>query len=205
MQKVELNELLGVGCFKAIDMKAVPHGRKIVGSRWIHSYKSDELGYYVKTRSQMVAKEFTQMPNVDYHETTSSAPASALVNIITFAANKLGLPVFHLDVSQAFVQAPLEDEIYMRTLPRCGELSGKIVRLLKRQYDLKQAGREWHLLLKRWLVEMTRMEQCKAEPCIFRKMVNDKVSLMVRVHVDDIVVSEEQDIMCDEFFDIIYT
>ena len=36
-QNVELNGLLGVGCFKVIDInKAVPRGRKIVGSRWVH-------------------------------------------------------------------------------------------------------------------------------------------------------------------------
>ena len=79
----------------------------------------------------------------------------------------------------------------MRLLPVCGELSGKIVKLLKCQYGLKQAGREWHMLLVTWLIESMRMGQCKAEPCIFRKMVNDKVSLMVGVHVDDIIVSEE--------------
>ena len=82
----------------------------------------------------------------------------------------------------------------------CGELSGKIVRLLKCQYGLKQAGKEWHLLLVRWLVEMMRMEQCKAEPRIFRKMINNKVSLMVGAYVDDVIVSGEQD-MWDEFFD----
>ena len=38
------------------------------------------------------------------------------------------------------------------------------------------------------------------EPCIFRKMINNKVSLMVGVHADDIIVSGEQD-MCDKFFD----
>ena len=32
-QNVELNVLLGVGCFKVIVMKTVPRGRKIVGSR----------------------------------------------------------------------------------------------------------------------------------------------------------------------------
>ena len=33
-------------------MKAVPHGRKVVGSRWVHSYKkSDDLGNCVKTKS----------------------------------------------------------------------------------------------------------------------------------------------------------
>ena len=55
-------------------MKAVPRGRKIVESRWVHSYKSNELGNYVKTKSRMVVKGFTQMPNVDYYETTSPTP-----------------------------------------------------------------------------------------------------------------------------------
>ena len=87
----------------------------------------------------------------------------------------------------------------MRLPPGCGKLSGRIVRLLKCQYGLKQAGREWHLLLVKWLVEVMGMEQSKAEPCIFRKMINGKVTLMIGVHVDDIIVSGEKDV-CDEFF-----
>ena len=39
-------------------------------------------------------------------------PASAPVKIRAIAENELGLSVFHLDVSRAFVQAPLEEEIY---------------------------------------------------------------------------------------------
>ena len=78
----------------------------------------------------------------------------------------------------------------MRLPPGCGMLSGKIVRLLKCQYGMtQQAVRRWHLSLVRWLVEMTRMKQCKADPCIFRNVVHDKVSLMFGVHVDDIIVS----------------
>ena len=148
----------------------------------------------------MVAKGFTQIRDVDYHETTSPTPASTSVKMIVAIVNEKGLPVFHLDVSQAFVQAPLEEEIYMRLPPACGELSGKVVKLFQCQYGLKQAGRGWHLLLVTWLVEKIGMEQCKAEPCGFRNIVINEVSLMVGVHVDDIIVSGELD-LCDEFFE----
>ena len=72
------------------------------------------------------------------------------------------------------------------------------MKVLKCQYGLKQAGREWHLLLVTWLVEKIGKEQYKAEPCVFRKIVKNEVSLLVGVHVDDIIVSGEQD-LCDEF------
>ena len=134
-------------------MNAVSHERKIVGSRWVHSCKWDELGNNVKswTKSRMVAKMSTHMLNVDYHETTPPTPASAPVKIVAVAGNELGLPVFHLNVSQAFVQAPLQERMYMCLPPGCGKPLGKIVRLLKCQYGKEQAGRKKHNLLVRWL------------------------------------------------------
>ena len=88
----------------------------------------------------------------------------------------------------------------MRLPPACGELSGKVAKLLQCQYGLKQADRGWHLLFVTWLVEKIGMEQCKAEPCLFRKIIINEVSLMVGVHVDNIIVSRKQD-LCDEFFE----
>ena len=199
-QKVELNGLLAVGCFKVIDEKIMPKDWKVVGSRWVHTYKGDGFGNCLKTKPRVVAKGFTQVQDVDYHETTSPTPASAPVKMIAAIANEKILPVFHLDVSQAFVQAPLEEEFYMRLPPGCGELSGKGVKLLKCQYGLKQASREWHLLLETWLlVEKIGTEQCKAEPCVFRKIIKNEVSLMVGVHVDDIIVSGDRDLW-NEFY-----
>ena len=84
----------------------------------------------------------------------------------------------------------------MRLPPGCGELSGKVVKLLKCQYGLKQAGREWHLLLVTWLVQRIGMEQCKAEAFVFLKINKNEVSLMVGGHVDNIIVSGEQVLCC---------
>ena len=71
----------------------------------------------MKTKSRLVANGFTQVQDVDYHEMASPTPVSAPVKLLAVVANELGLPVFHLDVSQAFVQVPLEENIYMRLSP----------------------------------------------------------------------------------------
>ena len=42
------------------------------------------------------------------------------------------------------------------------------------------------------------LEQCKVEPCVFRRIANEKVELMDGVHVDDIIVCGEKD-ACNKF------
>ena len=49
-------------------------------------------------------------------------------------------------------------------------------------FGLKKADREWHnMLLVNCLVEEINLEQCKAEPCVFRLMVENEVLLMAGV------------------------
>lgn len=98
-QKVELKWLMTVECFEIANF-----GRKIVNSKRFYTYKGDEFVYFIKTKSRLVTKGFAQVHDVDYHDTTSLTPVSAPVKNITEIANELGLLVFHLDVSRAFVQ-----------------------------------------------------------------------------------------------------
>ena len=41
------------------------------------------------------------------------------------------------------------------------------------------------------------MEQCRAHPCVYRKMVEGVVELILVVHVDDILVNGKNE-ACDE-------
>jgi len=50
-----------------------------------------------------------------------------------------------------------------------------------------------------WLMDEIGLEQSKAEPCVFFQMTENKVSLMIRVHVDDIIGAGDKDI-CEKFF-----
>ena len=47
---------------------------------------------------------------------------------------------------------------------------------------------------------MMSLEQCKAEPCVFCRLVNGKVELMVGIHVGDIFVLGEKG-ACDKFLE----
>ena len=85
----------------------------------------------MKTKSRLVAKGFSQVAGADYNEATSPTPAAAPVKMTAAVANEKSLPVYHLDVSQAFVQGSLREYTLMRLPPDCEELSRKIVRLLK--------------------------------------------------------------------------
>ena len=127
------------------------------------------------------------MQVVDYFETFAPAPTSASVKIMTAVANEHGLKIFHLDVAQAFVRAKLDAEIYMTLPDGCGDMPGKIVRLNRSLYGLKQSVRQWARFLVDPMVEYG-MERCRTDPRVFRMVVDGKVELIVAVHVDDIVI-----------------
>ena len=59
----------------------------------------------------------------------------------------------HFDVDQAFVRADLKENVFMALPEGCGALSGKIVKLNKSFYGLRQASRQWYAMVNKcfWL------------------------------------------------------
>ena len=107
-------------------------------------------------------------------------------------------PLYHFDVKQAFVQAKLDTDVYMKLPCGCGERAGKIVKLERALYGIKQAERQWSAILCQPLEDEHGMEQCRADPCVYRKIVEGVVKLILVVHVDDILVSGEKE-ACDDW------
>ena len=75
----------------------------------------------------------------------------------------------------------------------CGEQSKRTAKLERAIYGLKQSGRKWGHLCADTLIA-DGFEQCKADPCIFRKVVDGVVVMIVGVYVDDLLIggSEEE-------------
>ena len=103
------------------------------------SWKSDEFGWISKVKSRLVARRFKQRKGIDFGETFALTVSSSCVGLLSAIVCELDLDVCHFDVVQAFVQSKMDEDVFLR-LPRgCGRLSGKIVRLNKSLYGLKQA------------------------------------------------------------------
>ena len=116
----------------------------MVSAKWVYTWKSDENGKVVKAKARLVARGFSQSPGVDYHETFAPIPATPCIRLMAAIACELQFDLCHFDVQQAFVQAELKEVVLMRMPQGCGALSGKVVRLNRSLYDLKQASRSWH-------------------------------------------------------------
>ena len=56
----------------------------------------------------------------------------------------MDLGLCHLDTQQAFAQSKLEDNMFVRLIEGCGSLTGKVNRLNRSLYGLKQALQVWH-------------------------------------------------------------
>ena len=54
----EMKGLKEPGTFK--ELKGIPEGEKVIGSRWVLSYKSDEDDNVTNTKARLVAKGFMQ-------------------------------------------------------------------------------------------------------------------------------------------------
>ena len=165
-----------------------PKGRKPVSSKWWFGYKTDHKGKIKKFKARLVARGLTQTRDVDYTHSSSPCPSSASsVKLILSVANKKGPPLRHFDVAQAYIRVSLGEEVYMKLPGGCGEQSKRTAKLERAIYGLKQSGRKWGHLCADTLIA-NGFEQCKADPCIFRKVADGVVVTIVGVYADDLLV-----------------
>ncbi len=101
-----------------------------------------------------------------------------------------------MDVVVAFLNATLEEEIYMRAPDGMECPEGKVLRLLKSLYGLKQAPRNWNTDITLFLVTTLSFRRCIIDPCIYVKGEGDHLLIIV-LYVDDMIIAgaDEQDIV----------
>ena len=150
-------------------------------------------------KARLVAKGFRQRPGENYFQTFSPVVDRTSVHTILNIAAIKGLPLYSLDVSQAFLQAPIDEDVYIK-------YEGEIYKLKKALYGTKQASRMWNMELTKTLLSYG-LQQCKTDPCVFVKFeeTQSKIeesqpkfeklqpTVFVCVSTDDLLVATENE------------
>ena len=99
----------------------VPKGVNVTTAKWVFPSKTDSGGMITKA----VARGFRQRHGVDFFETFAAKPSVSSIKVANATAVKNGLPLFDLDMEQAFVKASLDFDVYMKLQSGCGSITGQ--------------------------------------------------------------------------------
>ncbi|XP_019098368.1 PREDICTED: uncharacterized protein LOC109131657, partial [Camelina sativa] len=94
-----------------------------------------------------------------------------------------------MDVKNAILQGELEDEVYMRPPPGLEDTigPGKVLKLNKAIYGLKQSPRAWYHKLSTTLLDKG-FRKCEADHTLFT-LPSTKGIVVILVYVDDIIIT----------------
>jgi len=183
----EYAQLQKLGVFEWVD--ELPKGKKAVGSWIVFREKLDGYGNWVKFKAHIVAKGFLQVPGEDFTETFSSVAKFNTLQIFLTLAAFMDYEIHQVDVVATYLRGNLDEEIYMRVPDGVEKLGSSCFWLLKKAlYSLKQAGRQWKKRLHEVLSKLGFI-RAFTDDCLYIKHENGKITLLVLVYVDDMVVA----------------
>jgi hypothetical protein len=144
----EIGQLEKFGTWVVEDL---PPGQSAIPCNEVVKVKRGPNGEVQSYRVRIVAGGQRQVEGVNYSETFSAAAKMPAMRAVLANAAHQDWEIEHVDVKSAYLNVPLKETIYMK--PPRGVLKpgqeGKVLRLLKGLYGLKQAGRGWYLEMMR--------------------------------------------------------
>jgi hypothetical protein len=137
-------EMGALAAKEVMTLMMLPDNKKAISLRWVFSYKLRPNGSIERYKARLVAKGFTQQEGIDFCEIWAPTGRLAAYRALLAHAAYYGLEVKLLDFTTAFLNGPLEEEIYVTQPPGFEDGTKRVMRLNRALYGLKQAANAWH-------------------------------------------------------------
>ena len=166
----------------------LPEGTKTIGCKWVFKKKTNIDGKVHTYKARLVAKGFKQTHGIDYDETFSPIAMLKSIRILIVIVAYHDYEIWKMDVKTAFLNGNLLEDVYM-TQPEGfvqPKNSGKVCKLQRSIYGLKQATRSWNLRFDE-SVKGFGFVKNEDEPCVYKKISGSAIVFLV-LYVDDILL-----------------
>jgi Reverse transcriptase (RNA-dependent DNA polymerase) len=167
-QLPEMQGLVDSDVFEYLTMSDLPSRPRLLNAIWSYRRKFRPDGLLLKHKSRICADGSQQRYGIDYWETYAPVVHWSTIRLVLVLAALLKLKSRQVDYTQAFPQAPLDDNVFMRIpqgwyvdpasqqLKQHPDPTSKdmehCIRLKRNLYGVKQAARNWYLHLQKGLL-----------------------------------------------------
>ncbi|GJW29425.1 putative ribonuclease H-like domain-containing protein [Tanacetum coccineum] len=150
----------------------LPHGAKVIGTKWVYRNKRDKRGVVVRNKARLVAQGYRQEEGIDYNEVFAPMARIEAISLFLAFASFMRFIVYQIDVKSAFLYGTIDEEVYVSQPP------GFI--------DPDHPKKEH------------RYRRGTIDKTLFIKKVK-KDMMLVQVYVDDIIFGSTKKSWCNEF------
>jgi hypothetical protein len=185
----EIGQLEKMGVWEIVDL---PKGERAIPYSEVFKEKRGPAGEIDVRRARIVAGGHKQVEGIDYTETFAAAAKMPSVRVVLANAAVHDWEIHHIDVKSAYLNAPMDKVVYMK--PPQGVLKkgqeGKVCKLLKALYGMKQSGRLWHRLLCKIMADLG-FTRSKIDHSVFFKF-EALVRMVIAVATDDMAITSKR-------------
>jgi hypothetical protein len=190
--------LEGLRSAECYELTTLPPDKKAIFAQWVLTVKTDSYGNIIKYKARCTCRG--DMIQRSLNNDTSS-PVASWTGIRLFLAltTLYHLTPLQLDINLAYLNAPLDDEVYMYPPPGSNTPKGLVWKLRKSLYGLRQSGRNWNKLFVNVLCnEEFGFVQHPGDPCLFTRLRGDEITIMF-IYVDDVYIASSNPDSLEEF------
>ena len=184
----ELQALVDRGTWQLVEL---PSGKRPVGVKWILRVKTKADGSFERCKARLVARGFTQIAGEDFGETFAPVTDYTTARMLLSVAACRRLHLRQLDIKNAFLYGDLDAEVYMLQPPGYEDGTGRVCKLIKSLYGLKQSPRMWYHRLRDELESLGFLSSSHDEAFFIHRHSSHPVYMIV--YVDDIILASSSE------------
>ncbi|CAI7902056.1 unnamed protein product [Closterium sp. NIES-53] len=160
----------------------------IMKNRWVLTMKYHIDDTVERKKARLVVKGFMQVYGADYDKTYAPVSSYVTLRIFLSIVAVLNLNLMQLDMKSNFLKSKLDRVLYMYQLDYFNDGTGRVCKLLKSLYSLKQSPLLWYRALDGVLLG-AGWKKSQVDTALYFKVGDDKVTCWVLVCADDLLAA----------------